>query len=276
MPKRKLGQVATNSPVPSLARLCCEQLVNSKPDLRSLDEHSKTLLLKHLLDERPSLLNDRHDLERLKGQIARIPAADEFIYFGDHKRIAPRSRAGENEDIDVNKDNGYEVNNYFRTRWEYWSEEAHPFIADYGPLSCRFDVLYRDGQSGEFRLCEYVTHGSNNAWGCTAIHCYEFDDRLLLEDLTSSSTLLTRLVAAFGLPTWDGDEVDGYKGTWGVTLRNIGGGTGFLRVYDYKGGAAARFYGNRETCKSAVKLVTWLVGNNVPLPYDGVLAGRVA
>ncbi|KAB5526477.1 hypothetical protein GE09DRAFT_1151570 [Coniochaeta sp. 2T2.1] len=280
MPKRKRDEDTSNSCVPSLTRLSAERLLNSAHDLHSLDEQPKTILLEYLVHEHRDHADERHELNRLRTQIARMPAADQEVYFGHDRRISPRAEPGENsderEEIDVHKVNGYQVNDYFLNQWELQNEDTQRSYGNDGQFSCDFNVLYRESQSGEFRLCTYSTHGSNNTSGCTWSRCYEYEEKAHLPHLIASSTLLYRLVVAFGLSGWGDDEVDGYKTVWGVTLRKIGHGAGTLRIFDYKGGATAQFYGDLEACKSALKLVTWLVGDNIPHPYDGILAGRAA
>ncbi|TPX14884.1 uncharacterized protein E0L32_004993 [Thyridium curvatum] len=265
----------------SLTQLSAEQLLNSAHDLRSLDEHPKTILLEYLVDERRVHADERHELNRLRTQISRMPAADQEIYFGLGGPISPSGEAGqhsdEREEIDVHQVNGYEVNDYFLHQWEYRNQDTQSSsLRNSGQFSCNFDVLYRESQSGELRLCTYQTSRSNNTSGCTWSRCCEYEEKVYLYRLIASSTLLYRLVVAFGLPGWDEDQVDGYKSAWAVTLRKVGHGAGTLRMFDCKGAAHVQFDGDLEACKSALKLVTWLVGDNIAHSYDGILAGRIA
>ncbi|KAB5518241.1 hypothetical protein GE09DRAFT_1157051 [Coniochaeta sp. 2T2.1] len=280
MPKRKRDEDTSNLCVPSLTRLSAERLLNSAHDLYSLDEQPKTILLEYLVDEYRDHADERHELNRLRTQIARMPAANQEVYFGHDRRISPRAELDENsderEEIDVHKVNGYQVNDYFLNQWKLQNQDTQPSYGNDGQFSCDFNVLYRESQSGEFRLCTYSTYGSNNTSGCTWVSLLRIRRK---RSSTPPNRIIDIALSARGgiwLSGWGDDEVDGYKTVWGVTLRKIGHGAGTLRIFDYKGGATARFYGDLEACKSALKLVTWLVGDNIPHSYDGILAGRTA
>jgi hypothetical protein len=70
-------------------------------------------------------------------------------------------------------------------------------------------------------------------------------------------------------------NVDGYKSCWGVRLQHVEYESD-LHIYDYKGSASFQFKGSDEASNEALKLLSWLESNNVPLAYDGTLGGTVA
>ena len=104
--------------------------------------------------------------------------------------------------------------------------------------------------------------------------------RLYLWDLISAQLLLYRVSSIFELfPTKEGignDCVDGYKSSWGVTLERVGDKSSEIQFEDYKGGAHVRYEGSEEGSVEALKLIEFLISNNIPLAYDGTIAGTVA
>ena len=111
-------------------------------------------------------------------------------------------------------------------------------------------------------------------------------DRCSTFELISSQLLLYRLIAVFGMPSAsDKEQIDGYKVIWSYTLhcrpdqdkRNMKKGEKSTILFgDYKGSFMIHFSGSEEASKSALKLFEWLVSDNVPHTYDGVLAGNIA
>lgn len=111
-------------------------------------------------------------------------------------------------------------------------------------------------------------------------------DSCLPHNLISSQLLLYRLITVFGMPPASKDnEVDGYKGVWTYTLywmmgrRNRKGGNGEkgkLMFADNKGSFVIVFSGSEKASKSALEMIEWLVSDDVPHTYDGVLAGNQA
>lgn len=77
--------------------------------------------------------------------------------------------------------------------------------------------------------------------------------------MISSQLLLYRLVAVFGMPA-----AASSKTAWGVVLTYGEEDEGFLAFEDFKGGAHVAFEGSVGASGSAVQLVEWLVGDNVP------------
>lgn len=99
-------------------------------------------------------------------------------------------------------------------------------------------------------------------------------------EMISSQLLLYRLMAVFGTPP-SNEEVDGYKSIWSYTLHWVPGQEdnrkrGRFVLSDYKGSWSFHFYGPEEASRSALDLLEWLAGDNVPHPYDGVVAGNQA
>lgn len=99
-------------------------------------------------------------------------------------------------------------------------------------------------------------------------------------NLISSQLLLYRLIATFGTAP-SNEEVEGYKSIWSYTLHWTSGQEdnskkGRFVLSDYKGAFTFHFWGPKEASRSALDLLEWLVSDNVPHPYDGVLAGNQA
>lgn len=70
-------------------------------------------------------------------------------------------------------------------------------------------------------------------------------------------------------------EIDRYKFTWELYL-HWPGIDGDLCLYDYKGTPTASFAGSEKGKLAALQRIEWQVGDNIPHPYDYVLAGAVA
>ena len=82
-----------------------------------------------------------------------------------------------------------------------------------------------------------------------------------------------RLLATF--ETLPQCETDGYKCTWEFYL-HWPGIDGELRLHDHKGYPTASFEGSEKGSLVALQLIEWRVGENIPHPYDYVLAGTSA
>ena len=99
-------------------------------------------------------------------------------------------------------------------------------------------------------------------------------------ELISAQLLLYRMVSVSALfSTKEGigkESVDGYKSCWGVTLVRVGDERSEILFEDYKGTAHVRFEGSVEGSGEALELVNFMISNNVPLAYDGTIAGTVA
>jgi hypothetical protein len=99
----------------------------------------------------------------------------------------------------------------------------------------------------------------------------------MLHEMITSPLLHYRILATFGTPKETSERLDDYKSIWEVELYWTGDdGLSVLRIYDNKGGAAVQFYACQRASTSARQLIEWLISDNVPHPYDGVLAGTVA
>lgn len=99
----------------------------------------------------------------------------------------------------------------------------------------------------------------------------------MVVDLISSKLLLYRLVSVFELAQEEdgiGRIVQGYKPCLGVELWYVEDNSKLL-MYDYKGAPNIRSEGSLEASKDAAALLAWLVLNNIPLAYDGTIAGTV-
>lgn len=81
--------------------------------------------------------------------------------------------------------------------------------------------------------------------------------------MISSQLLLYRLVAVFGMPA-SSAHIDSPKTAWAVVLTYGEEDEGYLAFEDCKGGAHVAFEGSFAASESAVQLIEWLVGDNVP------------
>ncbi|KAM7183091.1 hypothetical protein V8F33_013807, partial [Rhypophila sp. PSN 637] len=103
-------------------------------------------------------------------------------------------------------------------------------------------------------------------------------------NLISSQLMLYRLIAVFGMPQEKEEEnIDGYKAIWSYTLHWRGGQgpdadgrKSELHIKDYKGSVSFHFFGQQEASEAALELLAWLMGDEVPHTYDGVVAGNQA
>ncbi|KAH8745558.1 hypothetical protein F5883DRAFT_586889, partial [Diaporthe sp. PMI_573] len=93
-----------------------------------------------------------------------------------------------------------------------------------------------------------------------------------LHQAISSQLLYYRLAVVFGMP--EPVTTDGYKTCWSVVLQ-FRDKTGRLELSDSKGGAWAAFCGSEDASKAALWLLGWIVSDQVPHTYDGVLAGCI-
>lgn len=103
------------------------------------------------------------------------------------------------------------------------------------------------------------------------------------ETLISSQLLLYRLMAVFDMPiASDQDTVDD-DGVWAYTLhwnrhneKNDTDKISELVFRDSKGTFHVHFSGSEKASKSALEMLDWLVSDNVPYLYDGLLVGNQA
>ena len=101
---------------------------------------------------------------------------------------------------------------------------------------------------------------------------YQHEDGL--NTLISSQLFLLRILATF--EDLQLQQTDNYKSVWEIHLFWQGDECGELELYDYKGAPGCKFRGDDGPSHSALKLLEWLVSENVPHPYDGILAGTAA
>ncbi|KAK7424061.1 hypothetical protein QQX98_000671 [Neonectria punicea] len=104
----------------------------------------------------------------------------------------------------------------------------------------------------------------------------------LFSNKISSQLLLYRLIAMFGTPPKlpeEGSNTARYKTIWEYPLHwtaDQGRNKSTLWFRDWKGAASVHFSGSEEASEAALKMLEWLVSDNVVHPYDGVLAGNQA
>ncbi|KAI1256658.1 hypothetical protein MGN70_001783 [Eutypa lata] len=198
------------------------------------------------------------DFEILKDRIARVPLADQQLLGGDV--IKPVFDAYGNlrkpgEPIDIVHHDAIKVKESFQRRWRYCSTE------DWGPLNLHGWREGLDVATGEFKA-----------------EIYGSDERLPagsmpFSDCISPQLLLYRLTIAFGMPPAN-DEFDNHKQCWATRLERIGNKEDRLEFYDRKGVADVTYGGGAKGKKAALKLMSWLVGNNISNPYIYSLAGN--
>ena len=82
-------------------------------------------------------------------------------------------------------------------------------------------------------------------------------------------------MAVFGMPP-PSDQLDTHRQIWSATLYWKEDEETSLHFEDWKGWTRVSFQGCQEASKSALKLFEWLLSDNVPHPYDYILAGRPA
>ena len=92
--------------------------------------------------------------------------------------------------------------------------------------------------------------------------------------LISSSLLLYRLIAIFGVPPQH--KTDAHKSIWVIPLYWKDDTKCKVEFRDHKGYCTVGFEGCQESADSATRLVDWLLSNTVPHPYNYTLAGKSA
>lgn len=182
------------------------------------------------------------------------------------KRYVEDKKTGE---IDIFAD-GYMVKGYFRQRWLYDASKAkdvppkersgetiewHSLNLFTSPRSSELVPIQTRSDIPDWKRYSYILSPTSGS--------------------ISSQLLLYRLTAILGMPPAT-DYLDDYKQIWMVTLywKDDKGST--IELCDYKGSAHVNFEGSEDASKSALKLVEFLQSDNVPHPYDSVLAGNCA
>ncbi len=173
----------------------------------------------------------------------------------------------ETGEIDIFAD-GYMVKGYFRRRWVYDRSEAKEFSPeerdDTKDKSWNsYNLLDENGSSTLVVEERRNTHQLDHTTGC----------RLSMK--ISSQLLLYRLTAVFGMAPAS-KRMYKYKQVWEATLYWKDDNNSKVTFFDYKGTASAQFSGNEDACKSSLKLLEFLLSDNVPHPYGFTLAGRAA
>lgn len=198
--------------------------------------------------------------------------------------------------IDVHAD-GYFVKGFFKRHWGWRKEPQEPEDDSQsnsesdktsgqtakqsktgnegGEKQAQSEEFLRWGVYDHFLRCEDGTSLDARDWDSEDY--YKSPGRpVQLSRLISTPLLSYRLTAVFGMPPAT-DYLDHYKETWSATLRwKLGEGTSYLNFGEHKGAPSFSFYGTQSASKCALKLVKYLASNNVPHPYEYVLAGNIA
>lgn len=227
-------------------------------------------------------------------RLLQLPAADRMLTTrgrihlchssdGDESSDSGEDNEAELAEIDIFAD-PYEVKHYFLDRWINGDPDMNELAHCINTTD--FEDTSRDVQWDAYKL--YTTPGtrgySHNGDGGSIPNGSESCSPW---SLISSQLLLYRLIAVFGPPPLsDKEQIDGYKSAWAYTLYwipdlvdNQKGGkvfTSSLCFADYKGAFTFHFTGSEEASKTALLLLEWLVSDNVPHTYDGVLVGNRA
>jgi hypothetical protein len=157
----------------------------------------------------------------------------------------------------------YALQTHFRTRWLVLVDERD-LVVPWGDLRCTgwSDSDWSVAESGE------ETGLSVAAFPIRPLA----SNRTTLKSLISSSLLLYRIIASFGVPP----STDNGLTLWSYTLLSCEDSTCQLRVRDHKGWPEAHFRGGEKASTEALQLLEWLIGENCPHPYDYTPCGGSA
>lgn len=128
------------------------------------------------------------------------------------------------------------------------------------------EELYKTSPTSGFQYC-----GANSQPGFRT-DVFEFCQ---LSRRISTQLMLYRLTVVFGMPP-SRDDLDDHKQVWKVTLYWKDNPHFYLEFVDMKGQCQVDFEGNGEANESALRLLDWLVSDNVDHPYNYTEAGNVA
>ena len=204
--------------------------------------------------------------------LVHLPAADRRLpHFGRLRRLDQLSDLSDLSDPDGFVD-PYDVQDRFLQEWtneapDSRNESTHDSDGSPDGVSWgSYDLYTTPGTPGFMAVRDGLPDGGKPVYA---------------HHLISSQLLLYRLLAVFGMPPSIEDEVDGYKSIWSYMLhwmpgQNNNGRKSYFLFSDNKGYFTFHFYGSGEASRSALDLLEWLVSDNVPHPYDGVLAGNQA
>lgn len=169
--------------------------------------------------------------------------------------------------VDVLNADGYMVKGYFRQRWLYDSSKAKDVPLEERPgrkISWGSMSLLKERSGTELvpesMVFQFLRYGYEPVRLFTRI---------------SSQLLLYRLTAIFGMPPAT-EYLDEYKQIWSAKLYWNDDRNSCLGVFDYQGSPSFYFEGYQDASKSALKLIEFILSDNVPHPYDSVLAGNIA
>lgn len=197
-----------------------------------------------------------------------LPADKGLLYEGLSRRsdrqgiIEPTKLP--NRPIDVKLDDPYVIRASFQREWKYCSNLPENVSGGWEARPRRdLDTGEFDVMSLEERIATYANY-EPKFWPKSI----EFDMTI------SAQLLLYRLTVAFGIPL--AAPIDTYKQSWETILQFTGGEEGYLVFGDFKGATSVQYSGGPKGSKEALKLLEWLVGNNIAIPYDYTLAGTFA
>ncbi|KAK4210593.1 hypothetical protein QBC37DRAFT_428563 [Rhypophila decipiens] len=209
-----------------------------------------------------------------------IPAADRRLAHLDRLQDPIHGdgyNSSDEEDDAVSLVDAYQVRDGFRERWTRNEGPSLDSLTlqsptdDDGVSWGTFDLLTVPGIPGFVAKPNFQTPDGVWIEGTRSVRVWH---------LISSQLMLYRLIAVLGMPRGGGAENldDRYKSIWSYTLywRGGHGEKSELRIYDYKGSMSFHFLGQQEASESALDLLEWLVGDEVPHTYDGVVAGNQA
>ena len=164
--------------------------------------------------------------------------------------------------VDLNHD-PYCLKSYFQQHWTYVQDPESMSIPTGRTTSWRSDYFYRESGSSDLE-----------AFDPSQMIQIEFHKRIWLRTCITAHLLFSRVMAVFANPKFM--PRDPYKQCWEITLRAKGDEHGYLTLRDFRACPEASYYGSEKYSIVALQLVDWLIGDNVPHPYDYVLCGRAS
>lgn len=272
--------------VAGLADLAAKKLIESLAESQqpmaefdALEDRQKALVFS-------TLLNDRRRLQMVeeahKELLHNIPSADAAVWSG-HDRLRDDAHVDDADCTCEARKKKFQRLWKHRTVQPEWNEDIvnHERRNDTAEMgwNCAWGALYLEAE--KFRVCKCQCDPNTligkrlMAMPCVSLCDTHIQSHVALCQRISSQLLLYRLAVVFGLPPSD-PQTDGYKLGWNVKLVWTGEGDSCMNFYDFKGGASGVFRGSKEASDAALELMSWLVSDQVPHSYDGVLAGRIA
>ena len=215
-----------------------------------------------------------------KERKARCPTADHDLWSRRWAPIWNPERSNELERHELrdlpdqgrghDPHNGYNLLKKFSYEWEIMTTDRHDY-SDHRTYQTIFNdsQFLRASPTSPLELCpEKFKDRSQHLRCLCADHTAT---RTPLRVLISSQLLLYRLISIFGGPSKSCHELT--VGFWRTYLVRKGEETSQLWLSEFRCEPNARYEGSEEGAKEDLKLLDFLVGNNVPRYSNGHLIG---